>query len=239
MNVDIAEKLDEGAVHVQATPEIYYTLLKYFARITQFLSWPFIFIFFYTFFDLQIKGRENLEKQKSPFIVISNHISFYDSFVFRLILEPFTIKLPFRFMAVKNFENFYLNILTALWITDLVYAVFGVFIIEEGKGIEKNLEEAQRIIKNGGNVVIYPEGKMVYDGQVGKFKLGAAVLAQKTGVPVLPVSMRFGKKKFLNTEFIINVGEKIEVDKTASAKDVTDAFSLVIAGLHENGVEKV
>lgn len=242
MNVPIAKAVGQSMDRVNAadiihkekiTPEIYYTSLKYFAMFTQFLSWPFALIFFHIFFDVKIMGQENIKKISSPFIIIANHITFYDSFAFRLILGLFTTKLPFRFMAVKKFDNFYLNILAALWIIDIVYAIFGVFVIEPGKGMSKNLEEAQRIIKNGGNVVVYPEGSIISSGKIEEFKLGAAVLAQKTGVPVLPISMRLGKKRFLNTEFIINVGNIIDVSKDVSAREITNDFERRVVDLYD------
>ena len=206
---------------------------KYFAGVTQFLSWPFTFLIFYIFFDLKINGRENLKKVNSPFIIISNHISFYDSFVFRLILEPFTTKLPLRFMGVRKFDRFYLNILAHLGIVDIVYALFGVFVVEPGKGMDKNLEEATRIIKNGGNVVIYPEGSIVNGGKIDEFKFGAAVLARETGAPVLPISLRLGKKKFFNTEFIINVGDAIVVDGDILPEKITTDFRERILQLYQ------
>src|SRR3989344_914518 len=197
---------------------------KYFAGVTQFLSWPFTFLVFYIFFNLKINGRENLQKLKPPFIIISNHISFYDSFVFRLILDPFTTKLPLRFMGVRKFDRFYLNILAQLGIVDIVYALFGVFVVEPGKGMDKNLEEARRIIKSGGNVVIYPEGSIVNGGKIDEFKLGAAVLARETSAPVLPISLRLGKKKFFNTEFVINIGESIKINNNIPPIEITNDF---------------
>ncbi len=213
--------------------DVYYNVRKYFARITQFISWPIFYIIFNTFFNLKIKGRENLDKISSPFILISNHISSYDSFVFRVALGFFTPNLPLRFMAVRKFNSLFLNILSFLGIIDLIYFIFGVFVIVEGRGIDKNLKEAQEIIKNGGNVVMYPEGGIVKGQKIGQFKLGASVLTQKTGADVLPVSMKFTKRKFLRRGLIVNIGRPIDYERDISSVDLTKVFHRRIEALYE------
>lgn len=220
-----------ATVTPQQKSETYYTLLKYFARVTQFLAWPFIFIFFHLFFKIKMSGVENLRKMKSPFIVVSNHISSYDSFAFRLVLGLFSRNLPLRFMAVNSFDLWYLNFLSNIYVTDIIYALFGAFVVVQGRGIEKNLEEAVRIIQNGGNVVLFPEGSIILDGTVADFKLGAAVLAQKTGVPVVPVSMRI-EKRVLANRFIVNVGEAIVNDPNATPEAMTTIFHDKVTALH-------
>ncbi len=205
------------------------------AAVTQFISWPIAFILFNSFLDIKINGKENLKKVASPFVIISNHVSFYDSFVFRLICGFFSKKLPLRFMAVRRFNNKYLNLLSDLKFIDIVYAVFGVFVVEPGRGIQKNLEEAQRIIETGGNVVLYPEGCVVKDGNIKEFKPGAAVLTQRTGVNVLPISMRLGKRKFFRREFVVNIGEMIVFDRNLPIPEITNAFHAEIVRLYNRG----
>lgn len=207
-------------------------ILRYFAKITQFLSWPIAFIFFNLFFNIKINGKENIRLTKSPFIIISNHISFYDSFVFRLVLGSFAKNLPLRFMAVNSFRTWYLNLLSTLFITDIIYALYGVFVVVRGRGIEKNLEDAITIIKNGGNVVIYPEGSIVNDGHIAEFKHGAAVLAQKTAATVIPIAMKI-EERYLRNEFIINVGLPFKPDINLPAQEISNNFRRIIIDLHQ------
>jgi 1-acyl-sn-glycerol-3-phosphate acyltransferase len=238
MNVQMIKKFSENNVVSDfflakngVKPEVHYTVMKYFARFTQFLSWPIAFVYFNFFFRLRISGQDNLINVRSPFIIISNHVAFYDSFVFRLVLGAFTKKLPLRFMAVNSFKSWYLNLLSKLFIIDIIYIIYGVFVVVKGRGIEKNLEEAVRIIENGGDVVIYPEGSIVHSTEIEPFKLGAAVLAKKTGVPVIPMSMRIIKRPFRN-EYIINVGSKMVVDTSLTAEEITETFYEKVKKLH-------
>lgn len=212
-----------------------FIFIKHFSAITQFLTWPIAYLFFNILYKVEIHGRYNLDKLKSPFIIISNHLSLFDSFIFRLILGIYTNHLPLRFMAVKDFDNPILKILKILLIVDLVYILFGVFVVYQGRGIHKNLEEAIRIIKNNGNIVIYPEGSIVYNGKIGDFKHGASVLAKTTGVNVLPISMRIEKGR-IRKRFIINIGKDIKYSKSDSTTELTRIFRNIITNLHNRNL---
>ncbi len=237
MNTTIGKAINQrkGKIdHLLFIANLRQSFFKYFAGITQFCVWPIIYIFFHLFFNLKIKGKENLENIASPFIIISNHISFYDSFVFRLIWGFYTLKLPLRFMAVRKFKYFFLNVLSSLYIIDLIYLLFGVFVIEPGKGIENNLIEATEIIRHGGNIVMFPEGKIVEDKSVGTFKLGAAVLLKRTRVQVVPISLSIRKKSgSLRKEFLVNIGAIRKIDHTLTDKELTNYLHKKVSDLYK------
>lgn len=203
------------------------------AKISQFLLWPIVYILSKFLYRIRIQGRENLKKINKPFIIISNHFSFFDSFLFRLILGFSTPNLPLRFMAVKNFNWFFLNLLESLGIIYLIYKIYGVVVVTPGLGIQKNLEKLKKAIIKKQNVVIYPEGSISKTGMIGPFKKGAAVLAIESGVPALPISFRLGKKKFIRKDLTINIGEPIYVKKDDKPEEVTNFFYEAITRLHE------
>lgn len=191
--------------------------LKFFSKTTQFLAGPIISFTFRLFFRVEILGQENLKMISSPLIIISNHISFFDSFIFRLVLKGYTSFLPLRFMAVKKFNSKYLNFLAKIGLIEIIYAIFGVFTIKRGLGISKNLEEANKILADKGNLVIYPEGEIFQSANnIGIFRIGAAVLAQKTGASVLPVAMKITKKSHFRRKFTVNIGKRIVINKDIS-----------------------
>ena len=50
-------------------------------------------------------------------------------------------------------------------------------------------------LRGGGAVMIFPEGERTFaDGQLRKFKVGAARLALEADVPILPVTIRGGER---------------------------------------------
>ncbi|MBI5576602.1 MAG: 1-acyl-sn-glycerol-3-phosphate acyltransferase [Deltaproteobacteria bacterium] len=56
------------------------------------------------------------------------------------------------------------------------------------------MRDAVRRIREGKPVVIFPEGTRSEDGTIGEFKPGAFYLAQKAGVPVVPVFIDGGRR---------------------------------------------
>ena len=135
-------------------------------------------------------------------------------------------------MAVNTFKSRYLNFLSTIFITDIVYALFGVFVVVTGRGINRNLVDAIKIIKNGGNVVVYPEGSIMQSDQIGDFKLGAAVLAKKTNVTVIPVAMKILGSSW-RKNFVVNVGEPILYDSSQSPEMILGVFRESIISLHK------
>lgn len=209
-------------------------LIGYFSMITQFVTWPIAWIFFHSIYKVQINGQENLKKIKSPFIIVANHVASYDSFMFRLVLGFFTPHLPLRFMAVEEFNYWYLNFLSRIGIIKILYALFGVFVVVPGRGVGENLKTAGDIIVNGGNVVVYPEGKIVKKDGVASFKRGAAVLALKTKVPVLPVSFRItGEEGMAKKKLKVNVGEPLWLPENMNEDNTTQVFFNSITNLYE------
>jgi 1-acyl-sn-glycerol-3-phosphate acyltransferase len=65
-----------------------------------------------------------------------------------------------------------------------------------------SLERATEAIRNGQSFLIYPEGTRSPDGRLQEFKKGAAVMAIKSGVPIVPVACsnahRIMEKRKLN-----------------------------------------
>ncbi len=187
-----------------------------FLRISQFLTWPIVYVYFHSLYNIRINGRDNLKKITKPFIIIANHSNFSDSFLFRLILGFNTPHLPLRFMAVNRFSWKWLNFLASIGVIAFIYSLFGVFIVVPGRGIKKNLVEAKEIIKDKGNIVIFPEGKIVKGHTIAPFRPGASVLASETGAPILPVSIRTNGRLWLRRELTVNIGEPVDVPANAA-----------------------
>lgn len=214
-------------------------LLAHFARGTQFLIWPIVFLVFSCIFSIRISGQKNIAKTPKSFILISNHIAFYDSFLLRLALGLWSKHLPLRFMAVKEFNSWGLNFLSTIGIIDLLYLVFGVFVVTPGAGIEKNLQTARDITMSGGNVVIYPEGDIVrLTDTIAPFRRGAAVLVKHTNAAVVPLSFRIsgrcGALGLFRHKLYINIGEALTVSSTLSENETTAFFYEKVKGLYEN-----
>ena len=205
-----------------------------FLRVSQFLTWPIALCYFNLWYRLRINGRDNFKKVNSPFIIVANHVNFLDSFLFRLILGFASPHLPLRFTGVRHFNWRLLNFLSNIGVVGFIYDLFGVLTIIPGLGLEKNLEESKSVLKDGGNVVIYPEGKIATKDLVGPFMPGAAVLAVTTGAPIVPVSFHIEPSRFLRASLTVNVAEPLKIQAGTSVENVTKIFHDTVTKLYES-----
>ena len=177
----------------------------------------------HTLFRIKIEGRENIPEGEN-FVICANHISLFDPPLVGIAI-PFRV----RFMAKEElFKNkLFGSLLKAL----------GAFPIKRGKSDVGALKAAISILKNGENLVIFPEGKRSKDGNLNRGKSGAALIAIKSGVNILPIgidgkyglfkkiTVRIGKPVILEEYF----GQKLE---TAELQKLTsETLMPVIADL--------
>ncbi len=209
-----------------------------FAYFTQSFFSPIFNIFFRTYFTINISGKEHLKDKKGPLLFISNHIGMYDAFLFDLFVPPFSKILPFRFMGTRVFRVPVLKVLKKIGIVDIIYLFFGVFRITPGEGAEKSLKKAYEIIKHGGTVSMYPEGRIwrpnsVNPDPIGPFKWGAAILAKNTDVTVIPVAFkRTAKFGMLRPKIEIQIGKPLSTDKTKSPEQIAEDMRSAVVGLY-------
>jgi acyl-[acyl-carrier-protein]-phospholipid O-acyltransferase/long-chain-fatty-acid--[acyl-carrier-protein] ligase len=101
---------------------------------------------------------------------------------------------------------------------------------------KSSFKKAGEILINGGIVVIFPEGELTKDGEIGEFRRGFEVLSTQNNVPVYPFYLgglygsRFSKKPD-NTKrkrrIKLIFGEKLEHPNAASAKREVENLSKV------------
>ena len=67
--------------------------------------------------------------------------------------------------------------------------VTGAFPVQRDKGDASSLRTALEILDAGGVLGIFPQGRVIFDPSPFQPKAGFALLAEKSGAPVLPVSI--------------------------------------------------
>jgi len=121
-------------------------------------------------------GMENIPAEP-PYILVINHLSVFDAPLL-LTVCPHTIR---AFAAAKHKRN-------PLYAAVLVMA--GSIWVRRGEVDRKALQEALDVLKRGEALGMAPEGtraRGIYALQKGK--TGAAYLATRAGVPVVPVGL--------------------------------------------------
>ncbi len=148
-------------------------------------------------FRIRVEGKENIP-QTGTYVVCSNHKSLMDPPMLGACL-PF----PVRFMAKEElFRNKLLG--------GILRGV-GAFPIKRGKSDVGALRGAMKMLENGENVAIFPEGTRSKGDRMRRGKQGAALIAAKAGVNILPVGIDGEYKLFHKLTF--RIGKVIPLEK--------------------------
>lgn len=79
----------------------------------------------------------------------------------------------------------------------------GLIPVDRGKSDVKAIKESMRVLKSGKKLLLFPEGTRVKEGDTAQeAKTGAAMLALRTGVPIVPVWMPAKKRWFRRTKVV-------------------------------------
>lgn len=124
-----------------------------------------------------VKGQENIPTD-TPVLFVSNHQSFYDIPVLITALDK-----PHGFIAKTGTEKIPM---IYTWMEFLNCVLIDR---ENPREAVKALNAAAEKIKSGYSMIIFPEGKRSMCDDVNEFKSGAFKIAQKTGVPIVPVKI--------------------------------------------------
>lgn len=157
---------------------------------------PFMKLFFF----YEVKGKNNIPKQ-GGYIVCSNHLSNFDP-VFLGITQRRQI---FYMAKIELFKNKFFG-----WLIRKL----GAFPVDRGKGDGKAINNAEKIIEDGNVLGIFIEGTRSKTGEFLRPKAGAAMIAEKVNVPVIPVCITPKNKKVrLFQKVTISWGEPISCER--------------------------
>jgi 1-acyl-sn-glycerol-3-phosphate acyltransferase len=139
------------------------------------LKWSVVSPLLHTYFRGQIEGAENVP-QKGPFIVVSNHCSYFDPPILSCAMGR-----PVAYMAKE--ELFKIPALKQ------AIQLYGAYPVKRGKSDRGAIQSALKALQEGWAVGIFLQGTRTSDGRIINPKLGAALIAAKARVPLLPVSL--------------------------------------------------
>jgi 1-acyl-sn-glycerol-3-phosphate acyltransferase len=164
--------------------------------------------------DFVVEGQQNLDRSNA--IILSKHQSTWET----LALHSFT---PLARWVFKR-ELMYIPIFGwALALTDPIA-------LNRGAGraaIKELIKKGTQKLSDGKWLILFPEGTRTAPGKTQKYKIGGALLAEKSGYPVIPIAHNAGefwpRHSFIKWPGTIKVviGPAIE-SKGRSATEIND-----------------
>lgn len=147
------------------------------------------------FFHIQVQGKHNEPREKG-YVLVSNHRSLADP-----IFIAAAVHHQLHFMAKAELFRFppFSFILRRV----------NAFPIQRGKGDTAAIEKAAEVVRNSGALLVFPEGTRSKDGELLRFKSGAAVVAGMTEADVLPVYLDYKKGVSFFKKIRVTIGEPI------------------------------
>lgn len=163
----------------------------------------------------EIEGAENIPGSDGV-VLVANHVSYWDPVV---VICAFKRKV--YFMAKAE--------LFKIPVVGYVVGISGAFPVRRDRTDRNAIRTALRLLEEGEVVGVFPEGTRSHSGEMLKPHLGAAMLALKTGAPVLPVAVS-GTRGFWG-KIRVRVGRPIPVEsfKTGSRGDLESLSDLAMS----------
>lgn len=154
-----------GALTIAASVWIFRTLPT--NPLSDFLS-----ILFRAFYRVEVTGRENIAKAGNNAIIALNHVSFLDAALALSILDKEPV------FAIDH------GIAQRWWVKPFLKLTRAMPLDPSRPLATRSLINA---VKNGESLVIFPEGRLTVTGSLMKVYDGVGMIAEKSGVPIVPV----------------------------------------------------
>ena len=171
---------------------------------------PLIYVILKVYFRLKIDRTNKISDE--PQIFVANHQSFVDALVLGALI-PSKIQKKTFFLAI----NWYFKKGIMKYVADNG----NIILVDIDKNVKETVEEIALHIKNGKNVLIFPEGARTKNGKVGKFKKVFAIIAKELNVDVQCLGIKGGYEAYsrfmkfpLPKKIEVTVLEKIKPEGT-------------------------
>lgn len=132
--------------------------------------------FFKMHFRLASKGVRNIPDH-GPFILAANHQSYLDGMFVMSYVRLSQIRNTYFFAKEKH-----VNTPFRRWLAGR----HNVVVLEQNN-MKRSISKLGDVLRQGKNIIIFPEGTRTADGTLGEFKKMFAILSVELSVPVVPV----------------------------------------------------
>ncbi|WP_288588125.1 acyl-[ACP]--phospholipid O-acyltransferase [uncultured Methylobacterium sp.] len=175
----------------------------------------FLSIVFRAFYRLEVRGLENIEKAGPNAIIALNHVSFLDAGLALSLTEREPT------FAIDH------TIAQKWWVKPFLWLTRALPLDPTKPMATRTLINA---VKGGETLIIFPEGRLTVTGSLMKVYDGAGLIADKSGVPVVPVKIEGPERTAFSRlsraqvrrrwwpKFIVTVLEPVRLEVDAGLK---------------------
>ncbi|MEW8954977.1 lysophospholipid acyltransferase family protein [Clostridium sp.] len=163
---------------------------------------------------VEVLNKENLSLAKSPCIFICNHLSNADGLILNDVLKDYD---PSFLAGVKLSNDS---------VTNIGIRVVKTITINPGSADKEALTKVIKTLKDGNNIMIFPEGTRSREGNMIEAKKGILLIARLSKAQIIPLGI-WGTEKlmpinkdgsmrsenFNHSEVKVNVGKPVELPK--------------------------
>ena len=163
-------------------------------------------------------GRENIPE--GPCIFCANHSNFIDPLLLVYAIWP-----RFGVHMIAKAELFRIPFLG--WAMRRIGAVP----VDRGRNDMSAVRTSLRLLRDGGKLLIFPEGTRVQADDAVQAKSGAVRMAARAGVPLVPVYIPRGKRIFRRSDVVIGVPYHVGRDDTRPHEELAEELMNKIRAL--------
>lgn len=185
----------------------------------------------------EVQGTENIPKDRAG-IIFAKHQSTWETLTLNFWFEK-------QSWVVKR---------ELLWVPVFGWGMYMMNPIALNrsagrKAIDQLVEQGRERLQQGNWIIIFPEGTRIAPGKKGRYRLGGAVLAERTGYPVIPIAHNAGeywpRRKFIKRPGVIQVRIGLPIPtENKTAQDIlneaetwieTEMTKITVLRKHEYG----
>ncbi|MBE3113241.1 MAG: 1-acyl-sn-glycerol-3-phosphate acyltransferase [Actinobacteria bacterium] len=183
-------------------------------------------IIFKLLFRLKVTGQENIP-QDGPFIIVANHSSLLDPVILGVSVRPKVIFVAAAYLFKIGWLGYMLR-------------KFNSIPVQRENDI-KAIKQSLEILKRDGVLGIFPEGGIDRQKNNLPVRAGAAYLAAKIGVPIVPIKIK-GADKVLprGAKFIRSLNKiEVEIKKPIFCSRQTNKDKEIIRNIVESYIKEI
>ncbi len=162
--------------------------------------------FYRRYLRAKVNGRDKIPYNNNNVIIVANHGSHLDYGLIWYSLGSYG-----RQMGILAAQDYFFNhFLKATFVRNYLNLI--PIERDEGSSYAKSLKNAVQFLREGGPLLIFPEGTRSTDGQMRPFRPGLGYLVDHSGVDVLPIHLFNTNKAMPKGRIIARPSQEVRVE---------------------------